>query len=197
MDAIQDATTLLWRRRRRSRTVCASRGDSARPRSDSNCAMCAGTDSAEGTSIVSRESGVGSLDSRLDSRLSLRASGLGLARELCKSGRARDGDLGQALAVERDAGRLQAADELPVRQAVLARGRVDADDPEAAEVALLAAAADERVLQRGVDRLFRGPVQLAFVGVVALGERQQLLALRPADCSSLYPRHSVTPVIKN
>src|SRR5436190_11044441 len=189
MDAIQDATTLLLRPRKRSRTVCASRGDSARARSDSNCAMCAATDSAEGTSIVSRESGVGSLDSRLDSRLSLRASGLGLARELGKSGRARDGDLGQALAVERDAGRLQALDELSVRQAVLARGGVDADDPQAAEVALLAPAADERVLQRGVDRLFRGAIELALGLIEPFRAAEQLLALRAADVSTFHSRH--------
>ena len=42
-----------------------------------------------------------------------------------------------------------------VGEAVLARGGVDADDPQAAEVALLAAAADEGVLERRVDRLFR------------------------------------------
>src|SRR5207245_6194623 len=58
---------------------------------------------------------------------------------------------------------------------VLARGGVDADDPQAAEVTLLAAPAHERVLERGVDRLFRGAIQLALVGVVTLRQAQQLL----------------------
>src|SRR3954451_134486 len=48
-----------------------------------------------------------------------------------------DGHVREHLAVELDAGRLQAVHELAVRHALLARRRVDADDPEAAEVALL------------------------------------------------------------
>src|SRR6059036_3048236 len=51
------------------------------------------------------------------------------------------------------------------------------------------AAADERIFQRGVDRLFRGAIQLALVGVVTLRQPQQLLPLGTADCSSLYTRH--------
>src|SRR4051794_4835671 len=49
------------------------------------------------------------------------------------------GDVGQRLAVELDAGGLQAVHELAVAEALLAGGRVDAGDPEAAEVALLVA----------------------------------------------------------
>src|SRR5207302_4496723 len=99
----------------------------------------------------------------------------------------------QALAIQRNACVLEAADELSVREAVLPRGGVDADDPQPAEVALLAAASDERVLERGVDRLFRGAIELALVGVIALREREQLLALRPPDCSSFYTGHSRSP----
>src|SRR5205823_904127 len=62
-----------------------------------------------------------------------------------------------------------------------------------AEIALLAAAADERVLQRGVDRFLRGAIQLALVGVVALREPQQLLALGASDRASLHSRHSFAP----
>src|SRR5207237_356421 len=86
---------------------------------------------------------------------------------------------------------LQPVDQLSVREPVLARGGVDADDPQPAEIALLAAAADERVFQRGVDRLFRGAIQLALVGVVALGQTKQLFPLRSTDRSSFYPRHLV------
>ena len=67
---------------------------------------------------------------------------------------------------------------------MLAGGGVDADDPQAAEVALLAAAADEGVAERGVDRLFRGAIQLALVGVIALRQPKQLLALGAPDRSS-------------
>ena len=110
-------------------------------------------------------------------------------REAGKRRRAGDGELRQALAIERDAGVLQAADELTVGEAVLAGGGVDADDPQPAEIALLAAAADERVLERRVDRFFRGAIQLALVGVIALRQAKQLLALGAADCSSFHTRH--------
>ena len=76
---------------------------------------------------------------------------------------------------------------------MFARGGIDADDPEAPEVALLAAAADERVLQRGVDRLFRGAIQLALVGVITLRQTKQLLALRAANRSSLDAGHLESP----
>src|SRR5581483_9532006 len=66
---------------------------------------------------------------------------------------------------------------------------VDPHDPQAAEVALLAAAADERVLQRGVDRFLRGAIQLALVGVVALREPKQFLPLGATDGSSFDAGH--------
>jgi hypothetical protein len=51
------------------------------------------------------------------------------------------------------------------------------DDPQLAEVALLAAAADKRVIKRLVDGFFRGAVQLALVGVEPLRALQQFAAL--------------------
>src|SRR5581483_4525621 len=113
---------------------------------------------------------------------------LRLTGERRKGRGARHGEVRQALAIQRDAGLLQAAHELSVSEAVLPRGGVDADDPEPAEVPLLAAAADVGVLERRVDRFLRGAVQLALVGVVALRQRQQLLALRAANRASLDPR---------
>src|SRR6185437_12758485 len=100
---------------------------------------------------------------------------LGLLGQGRKRRRAGNCQLREALAIERDAGVLQAVDHLAVGQAVLARRGVDADDPQTAEVALLAAAADEGVLERGVDRFFRGAIQLALIGVIALRELQQFL----------------------
>ena len=92
-----------------------------------------------------------------------------------------DRELREHLAVERVARGLEPGDQLAVGQAVLARGGVDPHHPQAAEVALLAAAADERVLERGVDRLFRGAIQLALGLVEALRAREQLLPLRAPD----------------
>jgi hypothetical protein len=59
--------------------------------------------------------------------------------------------------------------QLRVGEPVLARGSVDADDPEAAEIALLVAAADERVFERGVYGFLRLAVERALPGVEALG----------------------------
>src|SRR4051812_49783565 len=67
---------------------------------------------------------------RLAGALGESAEGLGVAH----------GDVGQHLAVELDAGQLEAVHERAVAHAVLARGGVDAGDPEAAEVALAVAA---------------------------------------------------------
>ena len=60
-------------------------------------------------------------------------------------------EVGQHLPVDGDARRLHSAYELRVGEAVLARSRVDPDDPQAAEVALLVLAADERVLLPAVS----------------------------------------------
>ena len=65
------------------------------------------------------------------------------------------GEIGQLLAIDRVARRLQTGDQLTVGNTVLASGGVDPHHPEPPEIALLAAPADERVLERGVDRLFR------------------------------------------
>src|SRR5262245_20808742 len=84
---------------------------------------------------------------------------LHLLGEAGKRRRARNGKLRQALAIERDTGILQAVDQLPVGEAVLTRRGVDPDDPQPAKIPLLAAAADERVLECGVDRFFRSAIQ--------------------------------------
>ena len=92
-----------------------------------------------------------------------------------------------------DAGSLQPVDQLAVGQPILAGGGVDAHDPQPPEVALLAPAADKRVLERRVDRLFGRAIQLALRGVVPLGPRQQLLALRAPDGSAFHSRHVISP----
>ena len=62
--------------------------------------------------------------------------------------------LGQDLAVELDLGELQPVHELVVRQAVLARAGVDADDPQTAELALAHAAVAVGVLPAALHLLF-------------------------------------------
>ena len=114
---------------------------------------------------------------------------LALSATLGEGRRLARGELGEPLAVELDAGGLEAAHEHAVGEAVLARGGVDADDPQAAEVALLALAADVGVDARLVGRLLRELVELALVLEVALGELAELLALVAANRSTFDARH--------
>src|SRR5262245_40601410 len=98
-------------------------------------------------------------------------------------------ELGEHLPIERHAGRLEAGDERAVGEPVLTRGGVDADDPQTTEVALLAAAADERVLERGIDGFLRRTIQLALGLEEAFRPREKLLALGAADGSTFDSRH--------
>src|SRR5580700_1344529 len=56
--------------------------------------------------------------------------------QLREGGPVVDGEFGQRLAVNHDAALLEAGDQTRIRQTLGARGRVDAGDPERAEVAL-------------------------------------------------------------
>src|SRR4051794_10436988 len=93
-------------------------------------------------------------------------SSLGLERDRLERGRLVDGQLGEHLAVELDLRLAAPGDELVVREPLLAGGRVDPRDPEAAEDALLvlavAVGVDERVLDLllrvGVGRVLEAPV---------------------------------------
>src|SRR3954462_8081489 len=87
-------------------------------------------------------------DARESSGSAFALSGRGLPGCLGKTSErlgVADGDVREHLAVELDAGDLQAVHELAVRHALLAGGRGDADDPQAAEVALLVAPVAIRV----------------------------------------------------
>src|SRR5215208_6380276 len=104
-----------------------------------------------------------------------------------------DGDVREDLAVELDAGELEAVHELAVAQAVLARGGVDARDPEAPEVALAVAAIAVRVRVRLHHRFLGALVVAVRLAAEALGalERRAPLLLRvdgPLDA-----RHLPTP----
>src|SRR5258706_9202998 len=66
--------------------------------------------------------------------------------------RLRDRELGEDLAIHLDARALESGDEATVRETVLARGRVDARDPQAVELALALAAIAIRVDETVLDR---------------------------------------------
>src|SRR6185437_15255782 len=74
----------------------------------------------------------------------------------------------QHLAVDREACLLDTADETAVGQAVRARGRIDARNPERAELALLRSAVPICVLARLDDGLLGRAIDLAPGVVVAL-----------------------------
>src|SRR5213592_440339 len=78
-----------------------------------------------------------------------------------------DREVGQHLAVEVDVGELQAVHKLAVAQAVGARRRTDAHDPERAKFALLELAARESEIQRALDLLFRMAIKLALGAAIA------------------------------
>src|SRR5205823_13461329 len=79
-----------------------------------------------------------------------------------------DGELREHLAVEVDLRLAQPGNELVVRQPVLARGRVDADDPEPPEVPLLVLAVAVGVDERVLDLLLRVAVRGLLQPPVAL-----------------------------
>src|SRR5436309_2725441 len=87
-----------------------------------------------------------------------------------------DGDVGQHLAVDSRAGGLESGHQLRIRDAVQARGGVDAGDPEPAEIALAILAAGEGRVERLVHRLLGDAVTARLHPVVALGELQDLRA---------------------
>src|SRR4029077_12537242 len=90
--------------------------------------------------------------------------------ERTKGGRLAHGDVGEHLAVDFDLGRLQPRDEPRVRDVVLAARGVDADDPEAAELALPRAPVAVRVAERVHDLLVgRAQVPAARTGVPLRG----------------------------
>src|SRR5213076_1676816 len=102
------------------------------------------------------------------------------------------GEIGQHLAVEPDLRLPAAGDELVVREPVLPRRGVDAQDPKAPELPLpvlpIAVGVGERVL----DLLLRLAVARVLEAPVALGLLEHLAALLARVDGSLHPRHRAT-----
>src|SRR5262249_6634931 len=100
-----------------------------------------------------------------------------------------DGEVGERLAIEADAGLGQSADELRVRDADRAGRRVDADDPQAAEVTLPLAAVPIHEGPGVVDGLAGGLVAVAPLAAVPLGPLQDPVATTPCFETLLCARH--------
>src|SRR5207248_9722023 len=97
------------------------------------------------------------------------------------------------LAVELDLGLLQPVDELVVREAVLPRCRIDADDPEPPELALLVLAVAVRVDERVLDLLLRVLVRGLLEPPVALRLLEDLAALLARVDGPLHTGHRLLP----
>src|SRR5439155_14509471 len=88
--------------------------------------------------------------------------------------RVADREVGEQFPVHLDVRALEAGDERAVREAVDARGRVDAGDPQPPEVPLARAPVLEGVLTAALHGLEGALVELAATAVVALGGLEDL-----------------------
>src|SRR5262245_404916 len=108
-------------------------------------------------------------------RRTLLEGGLGLFDQGLKCRRLPRREIGHHLAVDLDAGLQDAVHELRVGEAVLARGGVDALDPQAAEGALLVAPVAIGVLQALLDLLDADAERHLGAAAIALGKLEDLL----------------------
>ena len=123
----------------------------------------------------------------------LGGGGLGHLDQRRERSRVGDGEVGEDLAVDLDAGQAQAGDEAAVAHAVLAGTGVDALDPELAEVTLAGPAVAVGVLQGVHDLLVGRLVAAALVAVVALGRLEDGAVVLPAVDGALDPGHGGAP----
>src|SRR5580658_1593861 len=128
-----------------------------------------------------------------DKALRPRVGGLGLLHQRAESRAIGGGHIRQNLAIQIDAGLLQTVDELAVGDIGGAASGSDANNPQRAEIALLAAAADKAIAQSLLDGLLRGPIQFALGEKIARRSGQRLVAVVPAFGPAFYSRHVFTP----
>nr|CAI0340404.1 hypothetical protein SHINE37_44273 [Rhizobiaceae bacterium] len=100
-----------------------------------------------------------------------------------------DRHVGQNLAVDFDAGLVEAVDEAAIGQAVLADGSVDALDPERAEIALVDLAVAVGELLGTINRGLGGADGVLAAAVEALGCLQRLLVLGVGGYAAFYTCH--------
>src|ERR1017187_6529577 len=119
--------------------------------------------------------------------------GLGRPSQRGKAGGIVGCDVREDLAIQRIAGQLEPVDEGRVAYAVGVAGRVDADDPQRAKLALLLLAPGVGKLQAAFDGLLRCLVELGFGEEVAAGAFQDLLAAVAALGTPFYTGHGGSP----
>src|SRR5262245_20921225 len=105
----------------------------------------------------------------------------------------RDRQLRQDLAVDLDARSLESRDQPAVREPVQAGRRVDAGDPEHAELALALLAVAIRVLPAFFDRFAGRLQQLAAAREIAFGLAQNAALALPGGDPAFHSRHFDSP----
>src|SRR5579862_373364 len=113
----------------------------------------------------------------------------GLLDDTPECGFIENGEVGEDLAIDLDTGFLQARHELAVRHSRCAGARVDAGDPQRAEITLLVAAVAVGVLPRAHHR-FLGDLEYVLpAAAITLGLVEDLLVARARRDSTFYARH--------
>src|ERR1043165_5795396 len=123
----------------------------------------------------------------------LRQRGRGLLDDRLEGGRLADGEIGQHLAVDRDAGLGEPVDEAAVGDAEGPHRGVEALDPQRAEGALAPLAVAEGVLVRLLDRLLGDADRVLAPAVIALGGLEDLLVLGVGGDAPFDASHGLTP----
>src|SRR5712671_1731085 len=113
-----------------------------------------------------------------------------LARDFCERRLVEDREIREHLAVDLDVGPLQARHEGAVGHPELAHRRVDAGDPQRAELALLLPAVAVGVLAGLHHRLLGDPVDVAAAAAESLGLLDDLLVARARRYSTFDSWHS-------
>src|SRR6202162_5678586 len=119
---------------------------------------------------------------------------LGLADDRLERRRLGDGEVGEHLAVDHDAGLAQAGDEAAVVQPERAHRRVKPLDPQRAKGALLSLAIAEGILARLLHRLLGDADRVLAPAVIALGGLEHLLVLGMGCDAALDACHGRSPL---
>src|SRR5580693_3158630 len=117
-----------------------------------------------------------------------------LADDRLEGRRLVDGEVGQNLAVDHDAGLVEARDEAAVIEPERAHRRIEALDPQRPEGALLPLAVAEGVLVCLLDRLLGDADRILAPAVIALGGLEDLLVLGMGGDAAFDACHESSPL---
>src|SRR5712671_4429481 len=125
--------------------------------------------------------------------ISILLSGLGLLDECRESDCVVRSHIREHLAIQIDAGPLQASDEFAVGNLGGPASGIDSRDPQRTEVTLLAASSHEAVAQRLLDGFLCRPVQFAFSEKITRRSGERLLSVIGAVGPAFNSRHVSSP----